>query len=149
MNSNRCGSEPAVAQAGARLVICYHYPCHDRAFAALAAHLHFKSTGGGPRFVPNRVYTPCMVGDLQLQGDETVYLLDYAGPSGFAAAVARAVPSGRVFLLDHHKSTAEQLHGVPVPINLHITLDQSRSGVVIALEHFQPQESHHEHAPAS
>ena len=74
-----------------------------------------------------------------LQGHETVYLLDYAGPAGFAAAVAQEVPSGRVHLLDHHKSAAEQLRGAALPHNLHITLDQSRSGAKIALDHFQPK----------
>ena len=68
-----------------------------------------------------------------------MYLLDYAGPSGFAAAVAQAVPSGRVYLLDHHKTAAEQLRGAALPRNLHVTLDQSRSGAQIALEHFQPE----------
>ena len=76
---------------------------------------------------------------LCLQGDETVYLLDYAGPSGFAAAVAQAVPAGRAVLLDHHKSAAEQLRGAALPRNLHVTMDQSRSGAKIALEHFQPE----------
>lgn len=71
-----------------------------------------------------------------------MYLLDYAGPSGFAAAAARAVPAGRVQLLDHHKSAAEQLQGAALPRNLHVTLDQSRSGAQIALEHFQPKVGH-------
>ncbi len=74
-----------------------------------------------------------------VQGSETVFLLDYAGPVGFAAAAARAVPSGGVYLLDHHKTAAEQLQGADIPSNLHITMDQSRSGAVIALEHFRPQ----------
>lgn len=74
-----------------------------------------------------------------MQGHETMFLLDYAGPSGFAAAVAQALPSGQVVLLDHHKSAAEQLRGAALPRNLHVTMDQSRSGAKIALEHFQPE----------
>lgn len=153
-------------------VVAYHYPCHDGIFAALAAHLHFATTGAAVRFVPNRVFAPCTAQDLQLQvrvlvlsqaqeqlsaehcallprlsksdiqmiqGSETVFLLDYAGPVGFAAAAAGAVPSGGVYLLDHHKTAAEQLQGADIPSNLHITMDQSRSGAVIALEHFRPQ----------
>ena len=172
-----------MGEAGIATIVCYHYPCHDGAFAALAAYLHFARTHEAVRFVCNRVYAPSTVTDLQLQvyfgctlvyclsvlsgsgtaiaprgasaagrpgerravcmqGHETVYLLDYAGPSGFAAAVAQAVPSGRVHLLDHHKSAAEQLQGAALPRNLHITLDQRRSGAQIALEHFQPQVGH-------
>lgn len=48
-------------------VVAYHYPCHDGIFAALAAHLHFAATGAAVRFVPNRVFAPCTVQDLQLQ----------------------------------------------------------------------------------
>ena len=48
-------------------IVCYHYPCHDGAFAALAAHLHFASTRAAVRLVPNRVFAPCTVTDLQLQ----------------------------------------------------------------------------------
>ena len=73
------------------------------------------------------------------QGQETVYLLDYAGPSGFAAAVAQALPCGQVVILDHHKSAAEQLRGAALPRNVHVTMVQSRSGAKIALEHFQPE----------
>ena len=72
-----------------------------------------------------------------MQGHGTVYLLDYAGPSGFAAAVAQALPCGQIS--DHHKSAAEQLRGAALPRNLHVTMDQSRSGTQIALEHFQPK----------
>ncbi len=48
-------------------MVCYHYPCHDGAFAALAAHLHFAATQTPVRFVPNRVFRPCTVSDLALQ----------------------------------------------------------------------------------
>jgi hypothetical protein len=59
------GSEAGAGKAAA--VVCYHYPCHDGAFAALAAHLHFAATQTPVRFVPNRVFRPCTVGDLALQ----------------------------------------------------------------------------------
>lgn len=54
-------------ETGTATIVCYHYPCHDGAFAALAAHLHFAGTQQAVRFVPNRVYAPCTVTDLQLQ----------------------------------------------------------------------------------
>ncbi len=77
-----------------------------------------------------------------------MFLLDYAGPAGFAAAVARALPAGRAVLLDHHKTAAEHLEGADLPGNLHIGIDQRRSGAVLALDHFQPKvrRLHHEAA---
>ena len=68
-----------------------------------------------------------------------MFLLDYAGPAGFAAALARALPAGRVVLLDHHKTAAEDLADADLPGNLHVGIDQRRSGAVLALDHFQPQ----------
>lgn len=48
-------------------LVCYHYPCPDGIFAALAAHLHFKGKGlPQPRWVPNRVYAPVKLTDLSL-----------------------------------------------------------------------------------
>jgi hypothetical protein len=69
----------------------------------------------------------------------TVYLLDYAGPPGFAAALASR--AGRVVILDHHKTAAEELGkegGPEKPANLEILLDRHRSGAGLAAAHFFP-----------
>ena len=48
-------------------VISYHYPCPDGVFAALAAHLSFCESQKKVVWVPNTVYSPKELGDLQLQ----------------------------------------------------------------------------------
>jgi hypothetical protein len=48
-------------------VICYHYPCTDGIFAALAGHLHHKQRGKPVRFVPLTVFKAPTVADLALQ----------------------------------------------------------------------------------
>ncbi|KAL3159526.1 hypothetical protein ABBQ38_009941 [Trebouxia sp. C0009 RCD-2024] len=47
--------------------ISYHYPCPDGVFAALAAHLRFSVAAQKVIWVPNAVYAPKQVNDLQLQ----------------------------------------------------------------------------------
>ena len=47
--------------------VSYHYPCPDGVFAALAAHLCFSRAGQKVVWVPNAVYAPKQLGDLQLQ----------------------------------------------------------------------------------
>lgn len=47
--------------------ILYHYPCPDGVFAALAAHLSFSVTAQKVIWVPNAVFAPRQVNDLQLQ----------------------------------------------------------------------------------
>ena len=48
-------------------LISYHYPCPDGVFAALAAYLSFSSTAQKVVWVPNAVYAPKQLDDLQLQ----------------------------------------------------------------------------------
>ena len=89
----RAGETRHKKQLMARPVVLYHCPCFDGAFAALAAYLHFQRhpPPAPPRFVGHRVTRALAVDDLSLRRDDTVYLLDYVGPAGFAAAVAERV----------------------------------------------------------
>jgi hypothetical protein len=48
-------------------VVCYHYPCTDGIFSALAAHLHFQQHHKPVRFVPLTVFKAPTVDDLKLQ----------------------------------------------------------------------------------
>jgi hypothetical protein len=100
----------AALAAGLPAVVCYHHPCIDGVFAALAAHNHYTRLrdaaapgsapgaaagpcGGRPppvRFKPLTVFKEHAIDDLGLTGNEVVYLLDYAGPRGFARRVAAA-----------------------------------------------------------
>eukprot|EP00891_Asterochloris_glomerata_P005881 jgi/Astpho2/5881/fgenesh1_pm.00080_%23_13_t len=122
----------------ARVVISYHYPCPDGIFAALAAHIYHAQHKHPVRWVPNTVYKPCSVQQMNLQKDEHLFMLDYIGPPGFAAEAAKHC--GRVIVLDHHKTAAESLADrQQLPHNMDIVLDMKRSGAVIARDYFKPQ----------
>lgn len=141
---------PSTQAAAAHTVVLYHWPCFDGAGAALAAWLHLAPlarAGGhahGPRFIPHlvtRALDPASTPGLDTAGPATtVYLLDYAGPPGFAAGLAAS--AGRVVVLDHHKTAAEE--GLPPaaapgrPPNLEVHLDRHRSGAGLAAAHFFP-----------
>ncbi|KAK9811824.1 hypothetical protein WJX72_010879 [[Myrmecia] bisecta] len=119
-------------------VVLYHYPCHDGVFAALAAYLGLQASGRAARFVPHRVFQACALESLKLQGSEDVFLLDYAGPPGFAVQLAQT--ASRVMVLDHHKTAAEQFEDrASLPANLEVHMDMERSGATIALDYFSPQ----------
>ncbi|KAL3157489.1 hypothetical protein ABBQ32_011953 [Trebouxia sp. C0010 RCD-2024] len=118
--------------------ILYHYPCPDGVFAALAAHLSFSVTAQKVIWVPNAVFAPRQVNDLQLQAGQTLYMLDFAGPPGFAKAVAEH--GARVVVLDHHKTALELLNTTESQHpNLDAQIDMSRSGATIALDYFKPE----------
>lgn len=51
-----------------RKIVSYHYPCPDGVFAALAAYLHFRQQSiQNVEWVPNRVFAPCTLRELNLQ----------------------------------------------------------------------------------
>ena len=130
---------PPPPSAASSVVILYHCPCNDGAYAALAAHLHFGREGGAarPRYVPHHVTTPLSLDALALNATDTVYLLDYVGPTGFAAAVAGRV--ARCVVLDHHKTARDALPPKSEwPPTLEATLDMDRSGAGIARDYFDP-----------
>lgn len=91
-------------------IVCYHYPCFDGIFAALAAYLRFKHDGllHKTRFQVLTVYEknhPDMLGELK--GNETLFMLDFTGGPGFVNAAAERVKE--VVVLDHHKTAQEEL----------------------------------------
>lgn len=127
--------------------VCYHYPCPDGVFAALAAHAALSSGPAPVRFVPLTVYQPkeerlAMVDTTFVHAD-TVYLLDFSGGPEFVVklcSVARAV-----HLLDHHKTALEDIDALKaagsLPGNLHMTPDMARSGASIARDAFALHEA--------
>ena len=120
---------PPPPTSTSKTFVLFHSPCPDGAFAALAAWLHFKQASPSAfegeekvQFVPHRVYetmeVPASTSSssssssplASLSARDTVYLLDYSGPAGFPQALSQI--AGRVVVLDHHKTAAEQLAGV-------------------------------------
>jgi hypothetical protein len=145
------------AQAAATLVL-YHWPCFDGAGAALCAWLALsplaKRADGarvGPVFIPHPVTRPLCPAAAALLEEAArppagapppvVYLLDFAGPPGFAVGLAKKLQAcgGRVVVLDHHKTAAEELPGGEAagrPPNLEVRLEAGRSGAGLAAAHF-------------
>ncbi|KAJ8625619.1 hypothetical protein MRB53_034149 [Persea americana] len=119
-----------------RAAVLYHYPCPDGAFAALAAHLYFSATSLPAIFFPNTVYDPIRAGNLPLEDVDEVYLLDFAGPSGFVGEISSKVRS--VVVLDHHKTALEMLCGdASIGKNVTSIIDMERSGATIAFDYFK------------
>jgi hypothetical protein len=59
------------------VVVVYHYPCPDGAFAALAAHLYFISSNTQEQnvdFYPQPVYEKLDVTNALFTGKSTVYM---------------------------------------------------------------------------
>lgn len=118
--------------------MAFRHDLHAGVFAALAAWLHFEKAQTGVAYHPLTVFQPPAVSDLHLQGHETVYFLDYTGPTGFPEAVAAALATGKVIVLDHHKTAADSLLGrTDLPANMVLDVDMSRSGATIARDWFR------------
>ena len=67
-----------------------------------------------------------------------VYMVDFAGPNGFAVELASLCRE--VVVLDHHKTAMEDLGPAEArPSNLRVTFDMGRSGASIARDHFAPR----------
>lgn len=115
----------------ARTLCLYHYPCPDGIFAALAVHLAHRARGVPVEFRPNTVYAPLSVDCLGLKGDETAYLVDFSGPPGFARALSQA--TGKVVVLDHHKTAAAELTDPALAAvqSLEVHFDMQRSGATV------------------
>ncbi|KAG0581149.1 hypothetical protein KC19_4G228500 [Ceratodon purpureus] len=124
-----------VVSEQSKSVVLYHYPCPDGVFAALAAYLYHNAVGRPVSFLPNTVYEPLRVEDISTENVEIFYLLDFAGPQGFAVELAKKAK--QVVVLDHHKTALETLppNGTG-PSNLQILLDMKRSGATIAYDYF-------------
>ena len=75
-----------------------------------------------------------------MQSTDTIYLLDYCGPAGYAISLAQR--AARCVVLDHHKTAFEHLSAEnhQLPPNLEVNMHMHRSGATIALDYFQPLE---------
>lgn len=105
-------------------VICfYHKNCLDGLAAAWVAKQYFDA-----RKEAGVQYVACDYGDpvpTELK-DHTIYLLDFS----FKRAETEALMADNiVVVLDHHESAAKELEGL-------FEIDQTRSGVMLAWEHF-------------
>lgn len=121
------------------MAVLYHYPCPDGVFAALAAYLYHSRLAVPAVFIPNSVYNPIKVKDLDHEAFNAFYLLDFVGPEGFAIDLCSKGKT--VIVLDHHK-TAYNALSAKVVNNLVTHFDMRRSGATIAFDYFTNKLEH-------
>lgn len=122
--------------------ILFHHPCVDGMTAALAAYLALGDEA---------TYLPVVNGGERqaIPDGSTVYFLDAAWPR---AALLELATRCSVIVIDHHKSTMDELRDLPqlwgdyvmrgienAPIDgARARFDMSKSGCVLAWEYFHP-----------
>ena len=116
----------------APIYVIYHDECRDGFGAAWAAYKvlgHRKNTGNPVHYVPSRYgHSP-----PETDPDGYVYILDFSYNLETMNELFHR-HSGRLTLLDHHKSAMEELQG-KIP-GCHF--DMNRSGAVLAWNFFHP-----------
>jgi uncharacterized protein len=104
-------------------------PCIDGLYAAHAA----KQAMPSAKLVP-AMYGVDNVPKLNLVEDDLIYLIDLTYPAFVLEGWANA--GAMVAVLDHHKSAMQDLSGLSAQI--YSEFDMSRSGAVMAWQHFFP-----------
>lgn len=114
------------------LVIYHGHRCPDGFASALAAWLFYE---GKAEFLGLDHGNVRSVADLPALDGRSVYILDFS----FSADILRAIEerAGKLVLLDHHKSAAEQLTGFACRCGV-VHFDMNKSGSRLAWEFFQP-----------
>ncbi|KAL0489722.1 hypothetical protein AKO1_011562 [Acrasis kona] len=128
-------------QESSPVVIVYHYPCPDGAFAALAAHLYFNKIESQEQevsFVPQPVYQTLDVNNPVFKSNTHVYMVDYF--CGKAVLDALCSKVHHVMMLDHHKTAWEDIESLvqenKVPHNFQYKFEKSMSGATVAYQFF-------------
>jgi hypothetical protein len=112
-------------------LVIYHADCLDGLGAAWSAFCKF---GTQARYIP-----ACYGDDIpEFEPGATLYILDFSfSPQLLVDAAAQA---GQIILIDHHMTAMEQCEAFfkvhPLPENLSINFEMSRSGCVLAWQHF-------------
>ncbi|MDO9168051.1 MAG: DHH family phosphoesterase [Methylobacter sp.] len=114
-------------------LVIYHADCLDGLGAAWSA---FCKMGSQVRYIP--ASHGDTVPDFNLGA--TLYILDFSYPPQLL--VDAAAKAGRIILIDHHITAMEQCDNFfksqPLPENLSINFDMSRSGCVLTWQYFFP-----------
>ncbi|NML17813.1 DHHA1 domain-containing protein [Azohydromonas caseinilytica] len=111
-------------------LVLYHGKCADGFGAAFAAWLKLGDSAD---------YRPCVYGDPTPEvAGKDVFILDYSFDPEVLQAMSTRARS--ITLLDHHVSAQKRLQGLKLACCGRLHFDLSRSGAVIAWEHFHPGE---------
>lgn len=111
----------------ATAVVLYHENCADGFGAAFAAWLKFGD---------DATYVPASYGRAAPSvKDKDVYILDFSFEPQVLDAMSQEARS--ITLLDHHVTAQKKLHGYQCRCGK-VTFDLSRSGAMMAWNHFHP-----------
>ncbi len=113
------------------MLVIYHADCLDGLGAAWSA---FCKLGSGARYIP------ASHGDAipDFEAGAILYIVDFSySPQLLVDVAAKA---GRIILIDHHITAMEQCDDFfkshPLPENLSINFNMSRSGCILTWQHF-------------
>ncbi|XP_028782112.1 uncharacterized protein LOC114738238 [Neltuma alba] len=113
-------------------VALYNYPSFSGAYSALFAHL-FRTYHNIPCLIlPFSSVEPLRVEDLNIEGLETCYLLDFLCPKEFLLKLSQQLEC-KVIGFDHQKSVLPCIPDVndcPGNLTLHVNLEKSSSSAV-------------------
>ena len=119
--------------------VLYHGQCFDGFTAAWAAREKFKHITMDVEYIPVFYNQPPPV----MEEKSHVYILDFAYPREVLTDLAFR---HRIIVLDHHKTSAAALEGLPpikpfdIPVEFHLDLqvhfDMNKSGAMLAWEFF-------------
>ena len=114
--------------------VLYHGNCPDGCGAALAAYLRLGDFAGidGKSFPVE--YIPVSYGHPppKIEKGSAVYIIDFSYPRDVLERLLRETCSS-LTVLDHHATAEADLRGMPGCV-----FDMSKSGAVLAWEHFHP-----------
>jgi len=114
-------------------IVIYHANCYDGFGAAYVAWTMLGATAR---------YIKANYGDSPPEFDDrikAIYVLDFSYPRAILEALharLEAAPGGVLRVLDHHKTAQDNLEGLP-----YCTFDMTKSGAMLAWEHFYPRRS--------
>jgi oligoribonuclease NrnB/cAMP/cGMP phosphodiesterase (DHH superfamily) len=112
-------------------LVIYHADCLDGLGAAWSAFCQF---GSQARYIPARYGEEVP----NFEPGAIVYILDFSYPPPLL--VAAAARAEKIILIDHHKTAMEQCDNFfklqALPKNLSLNFDMTRSGCVLAWQHF-------------
>ena len=106
----------------------YHHNCADGFGAAWVVR---RALGNDVQFVPGIYQTP----PPDNIDDQDVILVDFSYKRPVMEVIVERAKS--VLVLDHHKTAEEDLRGLA---GAHVTFDMNRSGVILAWDHYFPNE---------
>jgi len=114
------------------IYVLYHASCYDGFGAAYAA---WKSLGSSAQYLPVNYQS----GPPDTPNAQHIYIVDFSYPRDVIEKLAERC---FVTVLDHHKTAAEELKGLPSPWEgdhrINAVFDMDRSGAMITWHFFHP-----------